>query len=126
MLSIRAEQLAAFAAATRARFIDSMLPHVARYHPGQFTKLGQNGTRETVGAAVDCAARYGITIERDVAIFIDIWLALGPDFDVSPSLPWAAATLTEQRLTPAARIDRLFEHTLQYLQLRDAARAGGE
>jgi hypothetical protein len=123
MLSIRAEQFAALAAATRIRFIDSMLPHVARFHPGQFTKLGQSGTREAIGAAIDCAARYRITIERDVAIFIDLWFALGADFDASPSLPWAAATLNEQRLTPTARVGRLFEHTLQYLQLRDAEKA---
>ena len=123
MISIRAEQVAALAAAARMRFIESMLPHVARYHARQFTTLGEDGVRETVGAAVECAERHGITIERDVARFIDIWFALGPGFDVSPSFPWAAATLAERRLTPTARVDRLFEHTLHYLDLRDAARA---
>ena len=123
MLVIRPEQVAALAAAARARFIDSLLPHVARFHPRQSKTLGPDGVRETVGAAIDCAARYGITMERVVAIFVDIWFALGPGFDASPSFPWAAVTLAEPRLTAPQRVSRLFEHTLQYLELRDAARA---
>jgi hypothetical protein len=123
MLSIRPEQLHALTAPAREAFLARMLPHVKRYHPRQAAELGDDGVRDAIRAAVAAADRYGMRIEYDISRFIDLWFALGFDFDVSPRHPWAAPLLAESRLTPSQRMDRLFELALQYLDMRAAARA---
>ena len=93
MLKIRKEQMTAFADLMRRRFEDRMAARLRDLFPQKCTEMGAAAVRESIRDAVQRAARYGVTIEYDVARFIELTYLLSPDFDAA--LPWAAAILSD-------------------------------
>lgn len=110
MLTIRKEQLAAFAPLGKKAFEERMIAHIKKVFPEQFQSLGEPKLRETIQYGTQRAASFRIISERDVCKYIDLMLLYGRDFDKDPALPWAQSILQNQALrNPTAKIGRLYK-----------------
>ena len=81
MLRIRPEQIKALDAAMRERYIEKAIEHLRELFPKEVKELGDDKARALVEEGIDRAAAYNITAEREVTLFIDLMVAIGPDFD---------------------------------------------
>ncbi len=91
--------------------------HLRKFFPENCRKLGDVGLLETIRLGVERAASYQISSERDVCKYIDLMLALGPDFDRDPKLPRVARLLGNTSLdSSGARIDEVFDVALIYIE----------
>jgi hypothetical protein len=115
MLRIRAEQMAAFSRAGLRQFEDRVLAMVQRHWPTQWPLATEDDWRTRVRSTITRAASYGITEAPDVTRYINISLALGPDFDRDPAFPWASALLQDTTQDPGSRLQRLCEYTSRTL-----------
>jgi hypothetical protein len=110
MLTIRKQQLAAFAPLGKEFFEDRMLTHLKKVFPQQFESLGEPKLRETVQYGTQRAASYRITSERDVCKYIDLMVFYGRDFDKDLKLPWAQSILQNQAIrNPSTKMERLYK-----------------
>jgi hypothetical protein len=98
-LHIRSEQAAAIVAAMSEGVEDRVGAHLRRIWPEELDRWVRYG--------VDKGARYGIRAEYDVARLIDLMFALGPQFDESEAIPWAAGILADPALDGHQRVDAL-------------------
>ena len=115
MLQIRNPQMNALAQAAAKDFEERMVAHVGQHFRAQCEALGPAATREAIRYGVARAASHEITIERDVAAYIDVMFAFGRDFDRDPSLPWAAAILGDRAELATARARRLLDESMNHL-----------
>jgi hypothetical protein len=107
VVSIRPEQMAAFASAASVQFEAALLDYAREFHGQAVDRYGEDAAREAIREGIARAAGYGITERRHVCLFIDVLFTCGRDFDVR--LEWAAEILRDRTLTAAERIDELFE-----------------
>lgn len=121
MLVIRKEQMAALSGCARLDFERRMVAHIERCWRERSRLLGVQAVLESVRQAVERCTRYGITLEYDVARFIDLMYALDLDFDTSPRWPWAAPIVRDQHLDGHAKVDRLWRAAWYELEARRIA-----
>jgi len=118
MLKIYPEQTDAFAQASVRDFEARMVRHLRRFFLEECRGLGEDGLLATIRHGVSRAASYGIVSEHDVALYLNLTMALGRDFDRDPLLPWAGAILTEPALTePWLKMGRLYRTTVERTQV---------
>jgi hypothetical protein len=114
MLKIGSEQMAAFAAASMRDFEERMADHLRRFFPAASAPLDDDGLRALIRHGVAGARGYGIVGERDLALYLNLTMALGRDFDRDPLLPWAREALVDASLPePSRRMARLYRRTLE-------------
>jgi hypothetical protein len=51
-----------------------------------------------------------LVLERDVAGYVELMVAISPGFDDNRRTPWAKEILTAPRLTPQEKLERMYEH----------------
>jgi hypothetical protein len=126
MLTIRREQMKPFEESARRRFAQRLAEHARAIFPDRCAELGAQGLLALVDEGVARARRYGVHLERDVALFVDLMLALGARFDEDPELAWARKIL-EDDFTPDAtlRMQLLHQAALGHLRGTGSERAGG-
>lgn len=107
MFVLRGEHLAAFATAARETFEDRMIAHLHSRYPEESQAMGPEPLRARVRDGVARAERYGFRSERDLAAFIRLTFALGPDFDTGGPTGWAGPILADETTSPRQRIERL-------------------
>ncbi len=114
MLIIRREQMEVLGAYMRQSFEDRMVRHLAQSFPVQFKKLvpspgGEEGVRALIRRGIENAASYDITSERDVGRFIEVMVAVHPQFDALKELDWARQILGENSLMSRAKMDLIYQ-----------------
>jgi cytosine/adenosine deaminase-related metal-dependent hydrolase len=118
MLKIYDEQTEAFAQAAMREFEDRMAAHLQRFFRAECAQLGPEGLAELIRHGISRAASHGIVSEHDVALYLNLTVALGRDFDRDPLLPWASAALSETAaLEPSRRMGRLYRATASRTQV---------
>ncbi len=118
MLKIYPEQNDAFAQAAVRDFEARMARHLRRFFREECRILGEDSLFETIRHGIRRASSYGIVNERDVALYLNLTLALGRDFDSDPLLPWARAILVDPALPePWLRMGRLYRTTVERTQV---------
>ncbi len=110
--SMRAEHLRAFAQQQRERFVAEMHAHIRTEYPAEHRALGEKGATQFIERSMQKAAKYHITLENEVARFIELLLVLGEDFDVSSKTPWAGPILSEPLVSGRDRLARIEEHIM--------------
>jgi hypothetical protein len=116
MLTIRSEQLQAFANASWGEFEDRQLEHAREYFPVDHRMLGgDEGTRQYIRQGIVRARASAVSVFGDACRYIDLMFALGLDFAIDPQLPWAKAALDDESQGVSTRVDLLHAAALSYL-----------
>lgn len=119
MFSLSDGQMRVLAARTARGFEERMLVHLGRYFPRRVAALGDAGARALIRTGIARAAGHGFVDERDVCRFVDLMVAIGPEFD--REAPWAVRLLADRTGDPGIRAVRLHEAGLAHLRRADAA-----
>jgi hypothetical protein len=107
VLTIRNEQVVAFAKALRKSFEDRLTSHIAAEYPKQYEGWGEQGTRRLVLAGIDKAAAHGIAAEGAVAVLIELMVETGSGFERSPDRKWVHNILAHPALPGDAKVDAI-------------------
>ena len=108
MLQIRQEQMDVLDACMLKRFIEETSVHLRRVFPETCGEESNEELRERVQAGVAEAALYDITDEREVVLFIDLMVDLGPGFQKQEPNLWVEGTLTDETLDQEEKIDTIY------------------
>lgn len=109
MFVLRRPHLTALEAAPRRAFDYRLADHVRRVFP-QADRLYAAELLYRVTQAHARARHYGLTTEKNIALFVDLGFGLGPDFETRPECAWVVGILEEPGHT---------EHAKMFLIYRD-------
>jgi len=93
MVTIRREQLDAFAVSALSSFEARMIDHLESIFPDWSAARGPSNLRAFVRHGISRARAHGFEVELDVARYLHVMQELGERFDESPDHPWAAELL---------------------------------
>lgn len=109
MFVIRDAQLDALGAYMFERFEDRMVAHLRVAFPAYAAEAGEQRARELVRFGAQKAAGYGITSERNVALFVDLLVAAGAEFDTRADFAWSRPVLAHPRVPEDHKLDWLLD-----------------
>ena len=112
MFVIRRTQIAAFSKAALDDFEGRMVGHLRSSFPEETARMNEPELRSMIALGVKSAARWGLTREYDVCLYLHVMLALGPRFDEAPELTFAREILSRDR-DPSSSIDFLHDRVFE-------------
>jgi len=98
MLIIRDDQKEVLGNYMLKKFENALVDHLNQYFPEKCRALGETGVLENIRLGIERAKSYGIVIEYQVSLYINLMFTLGRNFDSDPDLPWAIETLKDPSL----------------------------
>lgn len=107
MLTIRRAQMEAFGAARLAETEAALQQLLWRHWPAQAAAAGPDGVRRLVATALAAGGARGLDDAGALASYLNVMLALGPEFERDPRFDWARQVLDQTALRPAVRMQRL-------------------
>jgi hypothetical protein len=110
MLTIRKAQMDVFSAYMLSENLPKMVEDFEVMRRPYFLKLGAEGSRKFVHAAVEKSLSWGIRKFSDVWALIDLMLEFGLEFATEPARPWAAQILNSETLSGTAKIKLVTAH----------------
>lgn len=117
MLTIRIPQLVVLGGDELLEYTERLLVHLRAHYPDDHARLGDEGLRQHVRAAIDAGARHRILGEGSVATLAELMLEFGDALERSPDQAWARGILEHPRLPGALKVQVIAE--------RLRARTGG-
>ena len=116
MLQINSYQESVFDQSTLADYIQRMLIHVEQFFPEEYAELGEENTRLLITKCIEQAKAYELVSERDVCLFIDLWVVFGEYFETTTEYHWASEMLSDEDTPdPSMRIDSVHDASMQLL-----------
>jgi hypothetical protein len=90
---------------------------IRKVWPRKVARLGEELTRRLIRNGIENAGRYGITVDRGVAVYVVLMFMAGGGFDRDPLLPWAGAVLSDKSIADqSARVGRLYGEMMAFLE----------
>lgn len=108
MLIIRSQQIDSMAEGRWADFERRLAIHVAEVLPAEATALGPGGLAAAIGRHVQAARSMGLDTERDVARYVDLFIALGAAPGGVPLDGWLGPILGDEDEAPGVRLSRAY------------------
>ena len=108
MLQIRQEQMDVLDACMLKCFIEKTIVHLRQVFRETCGEESDEDLGKRVQAGVDEAAVYDITDEREVVLFIDLMVDLGPGFQKQEPNLWMEEILTDETLDQEEKIDTIY------------------
>lgn len=96
---------------SRERFEFDAWQHVGAHFGDRVSAIGEERSRALLRFALDEAARFGFTLQRDVLRYVNLVFEFGPSFPADPRFAWATYLLQEDEDAPL-RMDRLYSAAL--------------
>lgn len=117
MLRIRDDQIEALRKPALEDFKDEMFLHLHEFFPDECARMGALSVRAFVEDGIRRADGYQVFSPRGVCKYLNLMMALGPDFDTAPkTAPWVQPILTDTSIPDTtARMDLLSEEAIQRL-----------
>jgi hypothetical protein len=84
--------------------------------PQKYRTVGEALLRGVVTDGVQRSGEYGITARRGQLLFIGLMFMFGSGFDTDPQLPDLVAALKDSELTAPAKVERLHQIALAYVE----------
>jgi len=112
MLIIRAEQMAVLSEATRWNWEQRMVRYIATDFPSRYQVMGEAGTRKLIHGAVEKGAQFGIDTERALAGLIELMIAFGEQFELSPDRAWANRMIANREAPAELRVTLMRERMM--------------
>ena len=106
MLTIRDAQMAVLEEHMRRSFEERAVAHLSRVRP---SAVQAEQVRAVVWAGIARAAGYGIRVERDLILYLELMVRLGADFDLREEHAWARRLLQSPALLPGARVRMVYD-----------------
>lgn len=103
-----------------------MVAYLAEAYEDLCQEEGEPETRKNIRQGIERAGQYGITLERDVARYIDLMYAWSIELDTDPQTPWAGEILDQQDLDGSRKMDDLWEYSEMLLARDQQAETGEE
>ncbi len=115
MLTLRTDQMKAFADVQRDQFIASTLQTIKEKHPLHCQPMGRDEMRALVVRGIERGERHAISNRKLLRAFIELTVAFGQNFEHSQRSEWANEVLNDPSLPPAFKVrmieERLFSDT---------------
>ena len=108
MLIIRKEQMAVFEKHLDSRFHEFLRKHVREYMAVEEKELSNQSVDELIRLAISRASSYRVTMERDIALFLDLMILKGRDFDSDPKLLWARKILDSKDSDGSEKMQKIY------------------
>ena len=124
MFKLRKEHLDAFEAHVVHLFTSRVITHVKTVWAAECGELGETAVDAAVRSAIKRAAVLGLSTEQEIVRFVDLAFILAPDFDTMPLSSWTRPILSDRKLTPAAKLDRLYQQMEQEFTLIEKRKGG--
>jgi hypothetical protein len=113
MLIIGDDQMDALKRIAMKNFERRMIRHLKEFFPKKADSASEEQARAFIGHAISRAEEYGIVKERDVARYVILSTLFGAHFDSEKRYRWAKQILKRIDLDAEAKLQGLFEATLQ-------------
>jgi hypothetical protein len=101
---IRQPQIRALGLAARDAYLERLAAHVAKVFPAHAAFVERPAGQRFLAACVDAARGHGLTDQHSVALYTDLAVALGRDFETQPARHWIAEILGDRGLGSAAKM----------------------
>ena len=113
---VRRDQIGTLSRSHYLDFENRTAAWLSEHFPEDCALLGPNLTRERIREAVQVAARYGFSSQRDSARFAYLWFLIGPHFDLKLEFAWLRTMLRQPEKDPSVRMDRAFEAVATHIE----------
>lgn len=124
---VRPEQVAALEQVAHSDLEARIAAQLRPILPSQYQQMAEQDLRKAIRYGIQRAASHHITGDTDVARYVGLMFAFGPDFDRDPRLLWASAILNDPNLAdPRLKMARLWEAGEKALLLTRTGRAAGQ
>jgi Domain of unknown function (DUF4123) len=118
-LRIREEQMNVFSDYMNKSFASRVALYLREGQADATDSMTALELDEFIDAGVDRAARYSLTRENEIGVFLELMLLFGAEFDQITD--WAPELLQNQDLSAADKLDRLREHRDSATEIRPGA-----
>jgi len=108
MLIVRKEQMEALDREMLESFFRRLVAHLRQLFPAETAEWDDARAREFAAAGVAAAKELNLVAERDAVRFVDLLLALGPDFPAAERFAPVRAILEARQRGGSARMDAVF------------------
>jgi hypothetical protein len=112
MLQIRQAQMDVFRTQPRLAFERQLAGYLKRYFPFE---AANSDLERWVRAGLESAARFGLLLHHECAMYLALTAMLGAGFSEDPQIPWAHETMFSPNELPMDRIARVYEKGIEYL-----------
>ena|SRR5579859_2530830 len=104
LIALRDEQLRAMGAVLEERYAGEVLAHVRSIFPGRVRALGEGPARALIRRALARGKEHGLSRERNLTLFVDLYFALGREWESLPGTLWLRKLLQDRSRGEDARI----------------------
>jgi hypothetical protein len=117
-LTIRPSQMEVFSAAAQRTWEDRMVAYIAHDFPNRYDEMGEAGARQLIRVAVRHGGEFGIDTRSSIAGLIELMIAFGEAFELSPDRAWARRMMANQDAPPDLRVHLMRERMMAISQGR--------
>ena len=96
--------------------VPNALAMLEKLFPQKYRTVGETLLRGVVTDGVQRSGEYGITMRRGQLLFIGLMFMFGGGFDTDPQLPDLAAALKDPELAAPAKVEKLHQIALSYVE----------
>ena len=113
-MKIRKEQMEAFSQGQEEAFMRRMVTHLRDDFGKERLALSipESALEDLVRQGMESARGYDVIYTRDVKLYLECLVILGPKFDRDRKIPWAREILRDQDRDGRAKMDEIHDHLL--------------
>ena len=104
MLTIRQSQLDILGSFRKKTWEDRMVEIIARDYPNRYQEAGDAAVRQLIQFGVKRGGEFGIDTETSLAVLIELMIAFGQEFALSPNRAWAHRMMANRAAPPDLRL----------------------
>lgn len=119
VLLIRTEQQAVLSSAAVQQFKQRAIQHVASCWPREYHDRGPQEIARAVDKAVEHGPRMGLSTERDIIRYLDVFLLLKTDNQQAASQTWIQEIWEEPGLTPSEKVGLMWRKAKRVCSPKD-------
>jgi hypothetical protein len=108
LVILRDEQLRAMGAVLFDKYASEVMTHVRELFPRRVKVMGNEAARALVDKALARGKEHGLQRERNLTLFVDLYFALGEDWESMPGALWLRKLLNDRSRGEDARIRLIY------------------
>jgi hypothetical protein len=104
LVILRDEQLRQIGAALFDRYFEQVMAHLREVFPLRLRAMGDDAARALARHSLERGRWYGLTRERNLTLFVDLFFALGSRWEESEGAQWLRDLLQDRSRSEDARM----------------------